>query len=84
MGFNKVRLARLKAGDKSQVKAAARLRKTGKTWFEWERDDSMPEDQYTLYLALTGQHPDAPVRSFKAMVASPLLIEPRPSCWKPE
>lgn len=27
--------------------------------------------------AYLGQHPDAPVRSFKAMVASPLLIEPR-------
>jgi len=55
-----IRLARLNAGDKSQAAAGARLGVSGKTWFLWERDDSMPLAMYTLYLALTGQHPDAP------------------------
>ncbi len=60
MLFGKVRLARFNAGDRSQAVAGKRLGVHFTTWSGWESDDSMPDAMYTLYLALTGQHPDIP------------------------
>jgi DNA-binding transcriptional regulator YiaG len=60
MLYGKVRLARHGAGDRSQADASARLGVHFQTWSKWERDDSMPDNLYTIYLLLTGQHPDNP------------------------
>lgn len=56
--LNRVRMARFVAGDETQKTAADRLGVHWMTFGGWERQDNMPDNMYTLYLAVTGQHPD--------------------------
>lgn len=54
-----LKIARVKAGD-TQKDAAARLKTTDVRISRIERSNDVDPCLYTLYLALTGQHPDTP------------------------